>query len=142
MNETAVINLMMERQGLAQTLPESEYERVFRLFSPVHTRFWIRPGVPPVIQHRFSFDTEDYNRALRRDRTIIKGRFQSGRIGYVITEELPLFVAAYGKPLKEKTFTEELVLRVLQDEGPMSIKMMAEICEAPSKYVAAALKRR
>ncbi len=141
MDEKRVIQLMMQRQGLASPLPKEEYENLFRAFSPVHTRFWIRPGFPPAIQHRFTFDTEDYNRALRRDRTIIKGRFQSGRIGYVFSNELPLFIAAYGKPNPVKTLTDEMVLRVLQDEGPMSIKMMAEICETPSKYIAASLKK-
>ncbi len=141
MNENAAVRLMMERQGLIAPLKDDAYEELFRLFSPVHTRFWIRPGFPPAIQHRFAFDTEEYNRALRRDRTLVKGRFQSGRIGYVFSDELPLFIAAYGKPKPVMSFNDELVLRVLQDEGPMSIKMMAEICETTSKAVAESLKK-
>ncbi len=119
--------LRLQRQGFIEPVTADGYEALFRAMSPVPTKFWIEPGTAPEIEHRCDFNDRDANDFARRMRAIVKGRFQGGNVGYVYQDELPLFAAAYKKPIKALTEVEEIILRLLKTEGPMNLGMMKEI---------------
>ncbi len=140
-NKTKAKYLMLKRQHLIEGASDLEYEKLFRLMSPVPTLFWTTPGEPPLIQHRFDIDDKmlnDYNRA---NRTIIKGRFRGGSVGYIYADELALFMAAYKKEIKQFTQNDFIVLETLRNEGAMNIAMMKEITGLLSKYISASLQK-
>lgn len=67
--------------------------------SPVPTLHWVEPGSPPAIQYRSNRDDADLNDQRRADRTLIKGCFRGGKVGYIFKDELPLHRAAYKREL-------------------------------------------
>jgi len=133
-----IIYLRMQRQGLIEPVDASSYEQLFRNMSPIPTKFWIEPGAAPTIEHRCDFNDGDANEFARRMRNIVKARFQGGRVGYVYQDELPLFAAAYNKPISHYTEVEMTILNLLHHEGPMSLKMMKEITGILNKDLAKA----
>ena len=119
--------LRLRRQGLIEPVNASGYEQLFRNMSPVPTKFWIEPGTAPEIEHRCDFNDQDANDFARRMRSIVKGRFQGGNVGYVYQDEMPLFAAVYRKPINRFTEIESTILTLLHNEGPMNLKLMKEI---------------
>lgn len=136
-----LIEQIYKRQGLYPKVKEKAYDALFRRMSPVPTLSWIEPGSAPQILHRCEFNDYEANDFSRRTRDIIKGRFQGGRVAYIFYEELPLFKAAYEKPIKEFTEHESIVLNILEYEGPMNIKLIKEISGLLSKEISKALQR-
>jgi hypothetical protein len=65
--------------------------------SPVPVRYWSAPGDPPSISSRADFDDFEYNFNLRKNRDIVKGRFQNGSVGYAAFDEFELFIGLYKK---------------------------------------------
>ena len=133
--------LSLSRQNLIGPNENADYEKLFRLMSPVPTLFWTAPGEPPIIQHRFDIDDRTLNNYNRANRTIIKGRFRGGNVGYIYADELPLFMAAYKKEIKSFTENDFVVLETLRSEGEMNIEMMKEITGLLSKHISASLQK-
>ena len=133
--------LRLKRQNLIERGSAEEYEKLFRLMSPVPTLFWTTPGEPPVIQYRTGFDDRAYNNGNRSDRTIIKGRFRGGSVGYIYSDELPLFMAAYKKEISRFSENDNVVLETLRSEGAMNIEMIKEITGLLSKHISASLQK-
>ncbi|MBB6481760.1 hypothetical protein [Spirochaeta isovalerica] len=137
----SITYLRMKRQNLIDGEHWGDYEQLFRLMSPVPTLFWTTPGEPPIIQYRTDRDDRTENNNLRSDRTIIKGRFRGGSIGYIFADELPLFMAAYKKDISVYSDIDMTVLKILRSEGPMNIDMIKEITGLLSKHISASLQK-
>jgi len=133
--------LRLKRQNLIQGDISADYEKLFRLMSPVPTLFWTTPGEPPVIQHRTDMDDKTLNDGLRAERILIKGRFRGGCVGYIFADELPLFRTAYKKDISGLSRNDLTVLEVLKTEGPMNIEMIKDITGLLSKHIAASLQK-
>ena len=125
MENSAVDFLRMERQHFFKKATEQEYTTLFRASSPVLPPYWCCPGSPPVITFRALFDDSSYNFGLRSRRELVKGRFQGGNIAYVYQDDLELFSAVYRKktPL---SFPETKILALLEEEGPLTIRLIKE----------------
>lgn len=141
MNYEAIKYLRLQRQHMIEPVSESNYDQLFKDMSPVQTQFWIEPGSPPELLYRCDFDDASTNDMYRKDRTIIKGRFQGGNVAYCFFEDLPLFMAAYSKPIKRFSEHEEIVLNILKNEGAMDIDLIKEISGLLSKEVSKALQK-
>lgn len=135
MVKSEVIVLRQKRQHLDQSVNKKTYEQMFREFSPVQPIYWTMPGNPPEIVHRAEFDDKAYNSSIRAKRTIVKGRFAGGNIGYVYLDELDLYGAAYMKSRDNLTYEEEMLMRLFEQEGPMSIGLIKEITEQKAKDI-------
>ncbi len=133
--------LMLKRQNLIGRDDNVDYEKMFRTMSPVPTLFWTTPGEPPTIKHRFNIDDITLNGYNRANRTIIKGRFRGGSVGYIYADELPLFMSAYKKDISTFTEVDDIVLRTIKYEGAMNIHMIKEITGLLSKHIAASLQK-
>jgi hypothetical protein len=73
------------RQRLDRPLARRDaYEGLFRTLQPATTGAYARPGSPPHLAHRTRFDGDAAAAALRRERRIVKGRFQGGGVAYVL----------------------------------------------------------
>jgi predicted transcriptional regulator len=133
--------LSLSRQNLIGRDENDDYEKLFRLMSPVPTLFWTAPGEPPILQHRFDIDDRTLNNYNRANRTIIKGRFRGGNVGYIYADELPLFMAAYKKGISRFSENDFIVLETLRSEGEMNIEMIKEITGLLSKHISASLQK-
>lgn len=133
--------LRLKRQNIIERDENADYEKMFRLMSPVSTLFWTAPGEPPVIGHRHDIDDRTLNNYNRANRTIIKGRFRGGSVGYIYADELPLFMTAYKKEISRFSEYDFIVLETLRNEGAMNIAMIKEITGLLSKHIAASLQK-
>lgn len=139
-NRQSALYLRLQRQNLI-VRDHTPYDALFRAMSPVPTQFWVEPGAPPTIEKRFSKDDRDLNDSRRLDRTIIKGRFRGGNVGYIFREELPLHRAAYKKDLSSLNETDELVMDTIRQEGAMSLALIKEITGLLSKQISASAQK-
>lgn len=133
--------LSLRRQNLVERKEDADYERLFRRMSPVSTLFWTEPGAPPLIQYRHYIDDKTLNNYNRANRTIVKGRFRGGNVGYIYADELPLFLAAYKKEIRRFSQNDFTVLETLRNEGAMNIAMIKEITGLLSKHISASLQK-
>lgn len=127
MDSNAVKAFRMQRQCLstqAQTI--EEYEALFRRMQPVPPVYFSRPGDPPTLVHRAAFDDKVVNDRLRAGRTIVKGRFMGGTVGYVYADELELYIAAYKKDIDRLTARQQRILDMLMHIGPLTCAQMKE----------------
>lgn len=137
----AIRNAMLRRQGLIQPFEKAEYDRFFRDMSPAMTKYWTMPGDPPLYTLRCSFDERRHVEALRANRTIVKGRFVKGNVGYVRSDELSHFKALYQKPMARIGGLEWKLLELLRHEEALSIGQIKEITGLLAKDIAALLHR-
>lgn len=132
---------MLKRQNLIERKDDADYERCFRMMSPVPTLNWTAPGEPPIIQYRFNIDDRTLNNYNRANRNIIKGRFRGGNVGYIYADELPLFMAAYKKEINRITEIDDIVLTTIKHEGAMNIRMIKEITGLLTKQISPSLQK-
>lgn len=121
-----ILSLRMERQGLISPVGEVEYGPLYRDLQPGQSEYWHGFGMPPVLTFRAAFDDIAYNRIRQLDRTLIKGRFASGNVGWIERQDLELFAGLYRKPLTALLPTEERVLALIESAGPMTIQQIKE----------------
>jgi hypothetical protein len=139
-NKSRVISLRLKRQNL--TGPDhTPYDELFRLMSPVPTLYWIEPGSPPSIEYRTGLDDAALNDRRRSERTIIKGRFRGGNVGYIFGDEFSLHRAAYCKEMPRFSETDEIVYDTIRREGGMNIGLIKELTGLLSKQIAASLQK-
>lgn len=86
----------------------------------------MKPGSAARLPDRAAFDDGAYNYGRRKDRAIVKGRFQGGTIGYVTADELQLYAAVYRKTLPILSEAEEAVLNCVERDGPLYKEQIAE----------------
>lgn len=121
-----VLSLRMERQGLLSPVGEADYGPLYRDLQPGQSEYWHGFGMPPSLTFRTAFDDTAYNRRRQLDRTLIKGRFAGGNVGWIERRDLELFAALYRKPLTCPTPVDLAVMRLIENAGPLTIQQIKE----------------
>lgn len=79
MNKNSIIYERLKRQRLLEPLADPKdiegYKKLFRLLQPVAPIFFSRPGNPPQLVHRTTFDDSIVSGHLREKKELVKGRF-------------------------------------------------------------------
>lgn len=140
MNWENVIALRMQRQCISKHADKNEYVKLYRDLSPGLNLHWHGFGQPPCLVNRTDFDDVSYNKKRQRERTLVKGRFQNGNIGFVETDQIEIFACMYIKPYRQNDCTET-ILRLIKREGPMNIHLMKEMTGLLVKEITPALHR-
>jgi hypothetical protein len=126
----SVIYERLKRQGLLSPLGnisnEEEYIRLFKSLQPVSPVHFTRPGDPPRLVHRTSYDDSTITSKLRKNHQLIKGRFLGGRIGYVLQEDLKLYATGFKKSLIKIKPIHEDILEVIRSSGGISKEQLKE----------------
>lgn len=135
-----MIALRMQRQGLSGHVDKREYKKLYRDLSPGLNLHWHGFGQPPCLVNRTDFDDVAYNGKRQLERKLVKGRFQNGNIGFIEAEQMELFACMYQKPYRPNEFTE-ILLRLIEREGPMNIQLMKEMTGLLVKEITPALHR-
>ena len=148
MTKSTVLAERLKRQRLTHPIRAGkDYLSLFRLLQPVSTVAYSYPGSPPGLVHRTTFDHKKVADRLRADRTLLKGRYLGGGIGYVCEEDLAVYATAFRKPMKQRNYIQQMVLDIVQDIGPLSprqIKEESQLIEDPgllNKEIMPALHR-
>lgn len=87
----SIVGLRMRRQHLVQRADTVEYDALYRDTSPGQNVYWNGFGDPPSLTFRADFDDIAYNRSRQKSRTLLKGRFQGGNLGWIERADLELF---------------------------------------------------
>lgn len=124
--DTKIISLRMERQGLLQRVEKGEYEALYRDTQPGQNVYWNGFGEPPTLSFRASFDDIEFNRKRQLEHKLIKGRFAGGNLGWIVPEDLELFLALYRKPLTKPTPEQLRLLKLIETAGPFNIQQIKE----------------
>jgi len=125
MMDAGIIALRMERQHLTRKADEAEYLALYRDLQPGVNVFWHGFGDPPTLSHRAVFNDMEYNRKRQRNRSLIKGRFTGGNLGWIVPEDIELFAGAFAKPLTALTLRHTTLLDLVRRE-PLTIQQMKE----------------
>ncbi|GGB38818.1 hypothetical protein F3157_17395 [Virgibacillus dakarensis] len=145
MNKEIIISERLKRQKLTEPLNDSRdteaYKQLFRLLQPVAPIFNSRPGNPPQLVHRTTFDDSLLAENLREKHKLVKGRFQGGRIGYVLEDDLGLYASIFQKPIQKVSPLHEEVLSMIQHSGGMSKDQLKEHLPFKAREITAVLKR-
>jgi hypothetical protein len=136
-----IIALRFQRQYFFDKANPEQYNQMFRDMSPVPTLYWTAPGNPPVIAFRAGFDDYSHNYKRRENRTIIKGRFRNGSVGYVEADEIELYAALYKKDIPKLTPVQLNILDILEHEGPMPIQYIKDITKMLVKEITPVLHK-
>lgn len=136
-----MLRLRMERQHLTNPADEEEYLALYRDTQPGQNVYWHGFGEPPVMSFRTDFDDKEYNRIRRQNRQIVKGRFQGGNLGWIVSEDMELFACMCRKPLTDPSPEQLLILRIIDQEGPMNIQQLKEETGLLVKEITPALHR-
>lgn len=125
MNER-IISLRMERQCLIKKADESEYIDLYRDMQPGQNVYWNGFGEPPTLSFRADFNDNEFNRERQSKRELIKGRFSGGSLGWIVPEDMELFIGLYRKPLIKPTADQLTILELIESSGPLTIKQLKE----------------
>ena len=139
---SSVVAERQARQGFARPLARSaKYEALFRALQPVSTGPQARPGSPPHLAGRTRFDDLRVADRLRADRTLVKGRFQGGSVGYVHRDDLRLYANAFARPLPRPSAVQRRVLDAVCAGGPLTPQQLRRETGLLAKQVMPALHR-
>ena len=125
MNEK-IISLRMERQCLIKKADESEYINLYRDMQPGQNVYWNGFGEPPTLSFRADFNDIEFNRERQLKRELIKGRFSGGNLGWIIPEDMELFIGLYSKPITKPTTEQLAILHLIESSGPYNIQQIKE----------------
>lgn len=131
----------MERQFFTGCANRDEYVQLYRDTQPGQNVYWGGFGQPPTLTFRAGFDDLEFNRRRQAERKLIKGRFSSGNIGWIVPEDLELFAALYCRPLTKPTEIQLRVLDLIGSAGPLTIQQMKEETGLLVKEITPALHR-
>ena len=109
------------RQRLApsqQGRDDEDYLQIVRALGPLRPPSHAYPGTPVLLHDRFNGDVIATAERVRREGWVFKGRFNSGLVAYVATDEVGLYRAAFARPLRAGEDTERII-GVLGSEGPL-----------------------
>jgi len=141
MNSAKITALRMERQHFLKKANEEEYTALYRDLQPGQNVYWNGFGQPPTLSFRADFDDIEFNRVRQKERRLIKGRFSGGTLGWIVPEDLELFLALYQKPLKAPSDAQRLLLHLIETAGPLNIQQMKEETGLLVKEITPALHR-
>jgi len=136
-----IITLRMERQFLSNRASKEEYNNLYRDTSPGQNVYWNGFGDPPSMTFRAGFDDIEYNRQRQKTRTLVKGRFQGGNLGWIEQADLELFAGLCRKPLDNPNSVQTALLKLIEQEGPLNIGLMKEMTGMLVKEITPALHR-
>lgn len=111
-----MIALRMRRQCISRHTGINEYDKLYRDLSPGLNLHRHGFGQPPCLVCRTDFDGAEYNGRRQLERTLVKGRFQNGNIGFIEAEQMELYACMYQKPYRPTEYTE-LLLRLIERKG-------------------------
>jgi hypothetical protein len=138
----AILAERMRRQRIASPLgPDDEAQESIGAIQPISTGPFARPGSPPSLAPRTDFDDLRATGRLRRDRTLVKGRFQGGGIGYVLSRDLEIYANAFRKLLVQPSDIQRRVLDALRGAGPLTPRQLKEETGLLNKQIMPALQR-
>jgi len=120
--EQKIVSLRMERQLLDKPADEKEYLALYRDTQPGHNVYWNGFGQPPTLSFRASFDDLEYNALRQKNRELIKGRFAGGNLGWIVPEDLELFMTVYEKPLDTMNYAQLRIMETIDRTGPLNIQ--------------------
>lgn len=136
-----LLALRMQRQHLLHPVSEDGYDALYRDLQPGLNLYWHGFGQPPELTFRADFDDISYNRERLARRTLVKGRFGGGNLGWIIPEDLPLFAALYRKPIALMDDVQATVMTLIERLGPLNIQQIKEETGYLVKTVTPALHR-
>lgn len=136
-----ITSLRMERQFFTRKADEREYLELYRDMQPGQNVYWNGFGQPPTLTFRAAFDDLEFNRRRQEKRELIKGRFAGGSLGWIVSEDLELFLALYEKPLKQMSEVQRQILELIGRLGPLNIQQMKEETGLLVKELTPALHR-
>jgi hypothetical protein len=138
----AILAERMRRQRIGNPLgPDDDARELIGAIQPISTGPFARPGSPPCLAPRTDFDDLRATGRLRRDRTLVKGRFQGGGIGYVLARDLEIYANAFRKSLVEPSDIQRRVLDALRSTGPLTPRQLKEETGLLNKQIMPALQR-
>lgn len=126
MDKAKLTSLRMERQCLLDKADEAAYLDLYRDLQPGQNVYWNGFGEPPTLIFRTDFDDKAFNRGRQRKRELVKGRFASGNVGWIVPEDMELFAALYQKPLTNPTTEQLQILDLIEQTGPLNIQQIKE----------------
>lgn len=126
MNRQKIISLRMERQCFTEKADKDEYIKLYRDTQPGQNVYWNGFGEPPTLAFRTNFDDIEFNRDRQLERKLVKGRFAGGNLGWIVPEDMELFVALYRKPLTKPTMEQIQILELIDNAGPFNIQQIKE----------------
>lgn len=133
--------LRMERQFLSHKANKQEYCELYRDTQPGQNVYWCGFGDPPSLTFRADFNDIEYNRERQRTRELVKGRFQGGNLGWIESGDMELFACLCRKPLDKPTFAQQMLLDLIEREGPLNIQLMKEMTGMLVKEITPVLYR-
>ncbi|MNO33899.1 hypothetical protein D3C76_239230 [compost metagenome] len=143
-NKQMVISERLRRQGLTEALldvqNEESYIALFRKLQPVAPVHFTRPGDPPKLVHRTDSDDTSLSSALRERQILIKGRFQGGRVAYVLEEDLKLYATAFCKRPKVFKQVHEDIMLAIKESGGLTKEQLKEELPYPAGEIGKALQ--
>jgi hypothetical protein len=108
---------------------------------PGQNVYWNGFGDPPSLTYRADFNDIEFNRDRQNDRSLVKGRFAGGNLGWIMDEDLELFANLYCKPLAKPAPKQAEVLELILREGPLNIQQIKEITGMLVKEITPVLHR-
>jgi hypothetical protein len=142
MSKELILSERMKRQRISRPVSTEEtYAQVFRNLQPVSTITNARPGSPPCLEHRATFNDQKLTDSWRANHTIIKGRFQRGLIGYIFQEDLEMYANAFVKPMTKFTERQADVWECVSQLGPVNKAVIKEETGLLMKHISPALTR-
>jgi hypothetical protein len=122
---------------------DADYLEILRSLAPMRPCPYVFPGTPVCLDDRHEAsdgaNAEEVGERVRREGLVTKARFLHGNIGYVPTDEMPLFLAAFQNS-KALGWDESVVLETLMREGPLQKKDLAEMSGVKGKNLSKSLQ--
>jgi hypothetical protein len=141
-SKAAILSERLRRQRLIDPLKNlDEYPALFELAQPASPIHFTEPGSPPSLVHRTTFDDWKLANPMRAEHVIVKGRFLSGRIGYVLAKDLELYAVAFRRPLAEMSETQYTVFDRVKYLGPLTPRQIKAETGLLNKTIMPALHR-
>lgn len=141
MNENKIVSLRMERQHLTYKADESKYIPLYRDLQPGQNVYWNGFGDPPSLTFRANFDDIEFNRLRQSDRSLLKGRFAGGNLGWIMKDDFELFACLFCKPLDKPAEKQLVIKELIEREGPLNIQQIKETTGMLVKEITPVLHR-
>ena len=91
--------------------------------------------------HRTVFKDNVVTDGMRAERTIIKGRFLNGTIGYVLAKDLELYANTFLRPIQRLSYVQRTVLDTVIAQSPTTARLIKEETGLLNKSIMPALHR-
>lgn len=137
----AIIYARNERQFLASKADQTSYLALYRDMQPGQNVYWNGFGDPPSLTFRAEFNDIEFNRQRQANRSLVKGRFAGGNIGWIVRDDLELFGGLYRKPLEQLSEKQLQILELIECEGPLNIQLMKDMTGLLVKEITPILHR-